>query len=86
MARFIKVENKDILYSLKRNQAYKMEAELMEFINMGCKYAEWHVNIPEEYKNLEAAYSTAYGSNKRFGYPIKVHKVNGKIYFERTDM
>lgn len=86
MARFVKVENMDILYRAKKQRMTSLEGELVEFINMGCICAEWRVLIPEEYKTTSSAHSTASNAIKRYGYPIKVRTINEKLYFIRTDM
>lgn len=63
----------------------RRQAELQEFVNMNVKCVKVTL-APNEYANLNTAYVTLWKCIKRGNWPIKLHRIDGELYFIRTDI
>lgn len=76
----------DKLPKNRRNRTKcKNQARFEEFMNMEIAFAK--IELSEgEYGSINIACATLNKSAKRFGVPVKAHKINNELYFVRTDM
>ena len=72
--------------SLPKRRATKKDLRPIfeEFSKMDVNCVEVQ-GILEQYSSLRVAQSTLSKTAKKFGYPVKVHGMNGKIYFEKIE-
>lgn len=63
------------------HKPYRCQAILEEFLKMNTPAVT--LDIGNEWKSPKSAYNSLWKSAKRFGYPVLVRTVQGKVYLIR---